>query len=63
MTNRHRWGDPARFDHKTERACLNGCGIIKVTRHEGRQHWIEFWREGAVEPMRCERTPPCEVAA
>jgi hypothetical protein len=45
VTSRHSWGEPQRFAHKTERECLNGCGIVKVTRHEGDQHWVEFWRD------------------
>lgn len=32
---RHRWGDKvANSPNKTERECTNGCGIVKVTRHE-----------------------------
>lgn len=62
---RHRWGDAQRFPlaHKTERACLNGCGIVKVTRHEaegGRDvHWQEFWRDGM--RIACDGTPACEA--
>lgn len=61
---RHCWGEPVRFEHKTERECRNGCGIVKVTRHEnegGRDlHWAEFWRDG--EQIQTIRTPPCEVS-
>ena len=59
---RHRWGErnPSPNGTKTERVCENGCGIIRVTRHEGNQHWVEFWREGAVKRIDCERTPLCE---
>jgi hypothetical protein len=32
---RHAWGERQPFLHKTERSCLNGCGIVMVTRHEG----------------------------
>lgn len=63
-TRRHRWGEAERHPlaHKTERECLNGCGIVKVTRHEAEgsrdHHWHEFWRNG--ERMFCDRTPACE---
>ena len=59
---RHRWGEPNRLPRKTERECLNGCGIVKVTRHEGQQHWIEFWCIGDIEKLDCDRTPPCVAA-
>ncbi|MFC0243659.1 MULTISPECIES: cytochrome C [Rhodopseudomonas] len=60
---RHRWGEPKRFPpFKTERECLNGCGIVKVTRHESEGprdiHWQEFWRDG--EQIRSAGTPVCE---
>jgi hypothetical protein len=59
---RHRWGEPARFPHKTERTCLNGCGITKVGHHQveaGRaRHWTDFWRDG--ERIVCAATPPCD---
>lgn len=64
MTNRkrHSWGEPARFAHKTERECLHGCGVIKVTRHESEGgtdlHWVEFWRDQ--ELISCKGTPVCE---
>ena len=60
----HRWATREEFPlaHKTERSCLNGCGITKVTRHEtegGRDiYWTEFWRDG--EQMQGIRTPRCE---
>jgi len=56
--SRHRWGDKVVISpNKTERECLNGCGIVKVARHE-------FWRgldriEGTATPV-CE---PVEVSA
>lgn len=46
----HRWPKQGNTisPQKTERECLNNCGIIKVTRHEtegGRdKHWVEFYR-------------------
>lgn len=59
---RHRWGEKiAITPHKTERECLNGCGIIKVTRHEfegGREvHWTEFWRD--LDKIEGDGTPMC----
>jgi hypothetical protein len=56
-TSRHSWGAPMRFPYKTERSCVNGCGIVKVTRHEGGEHWTEFYCDGV--KIECERTPPC----
>lgn len=53
---RHQWADPNRFLHKTERVCLR-CSLVKVTRHEGEEHWIEWWRDA--EQIRSERTPVC----
>lgn len=55
-TPRHRWSEPVRFGHKTERTC--NCGVTKVTRHEGNEHWLEFWK--GLEKMDCTATPPCE---
>lgn len=57
-TMKHSWGLPHRFLHKTERECTKNCGIVKVTRHEGDEHWIEFWRDG--EQIKGDRTPACE---
>jgi hypothetical protein len=60
-TNRHRWGEPHRFPHKTERVCLK-CGMVKVTRHESEGprdiHFQEFWRD--LDQIACDGTPPCE---
>lgn len=57
---RHSWGLPTRFAHKTERSCLNGCAIVKVTRHEGGRHWVEFYRD--LERIDAGgKTPPCEA--
>lgn len=59
---RHRWGEPVRFAHKTERECLNGCRTIKVSRQEfdgGRDvYWTEFWCDG--DRIECAGTPLCE---
>lgn len=65
---RHRWGDAQRFEHpdrpdisKTERPCIHpGCNIVRVTRHESNEHWIEFWKDG--ERIECDATPPCVPA-
>lgn len=60
----HRWGEPVRFLHKTERSCLrDGCEAVKVSRHEGDEHWVEFWRDGERIDREDGRTPPCEGAA
>lgn len=61
MNSRHRWGEPVRFPHKTERVCLK-CGMVKVTRHEwdgGREVcWQEFW--SGEDQIDADRTPACE---
>lgn len=61
-SKRHRWGDPVRFEHKTERQC-GRCETVKVTRHEfegGRdRYWTEFWRDQ--EQIVCESTPFCDA--
>lgn len=64
MSDRHRWGDPQRFPHKTERVGLK-CGMVKVTRHESEGprdiHFQEFWR--GLDQIVTDKTPPCEVQA
>jgi len=62
---RHRWILKTVVNaNKTERECLHGCGIVKVTRHEvegGReQHWIEFWR--GLDKFDGDGTPVCQPA-
>lgn len=62
---KHRWGDKTIVTaNKTERECLNGCGVVKVTRHEtegGRDlHWIEFW--SGLDRVEGDRTPSCTAA-
>lgn len=59
---KHRWGDKVAISpNKTERECCNGCGIVKVTRHEtegGRDlHWMEFWC--GLERIEGDATPAC----
>lgn len=56
---RHKWGDKVVFPHKSERECTHGCGIVKVSRHEGRSHWIEYWR--GLEKISVGTTPACEA--
>lgn len=57
---RHRWGEKQEFPlaHKSERECRNGCGLVKVSRHEGNAHWIEFWR--GLDKVSAGKTPACE---
>ena len=58
---RHRWGQPRRDAHRTERVCER-CGLVKVTRHEpALLPWIEFERDGRRVGYGS-RTPPCEEA-
>jgi hypothetical protein len=64
--SRHRWGDKVVISpNKTERECLNGCGIVKVTRHEFEgardRHWPEFWR--GLDRIECVGTPVCAGSA
>jgi hypothetical protein len=59
MNQRHSWGLPHRFEHKTERQCLN-CRIVKVTRHEA-ICWTEYWRD--LDRIECDRAPACEVVS
>lgn len=67
IVSRHRWpkeGNPI-SPNKTERECQNGCGIVKVTRHEfeaGREvHWTEFWRGLDRVYGTGTSTPVCEL--
>jgi hypothetical protein len=60
---KHRWGDKVVVNtNKTERECVNGCGIVKVTRHESDGphdvHWVEFWR--GLDRIECKGTPFCQ---
>jgi hypothetical protein len=58
---RHSWGERQVFPHKTERECQRaGCGIVRVSRHEGTEHWVEFWRDQERLETPDDRTPPCE---
>jgi hypothetical protein len=59
--NRHQWGKPQRYLHKTERVCIK-CGLVKVTRHEAEGprdlHWMEYWR--GLDQIKSHTTPACE---
>ena len=61
MSGPHSWSEPVRFEHKSERVCAR-CGLIKVSHHEGNEHWIDFWRpagEGPPQLIASDRTPAC----
>jgi hypothetical protein len=55
---RHSWGARVSFPlaRKTERECLNGCGVVKVTRH-GTVSRTEFWR--GLDKIESRNTPAC----
>ena len=55
---RHRWGEKLVHPYKTERECLNGCGIVKVSRREHRLRWTEYWR--GLDKIAVNAAPPCE---
>jgi hypothetical protein len=55
---RHRWGEKLVHPYKTERECLNGCGIVKVSRREHRLRWTEYWR--GLDKIAVNASPPCE---
>lgn len=51
---RHRWGPKIRPDpNHTHQECE--CGMVKMSRHEGDRHWIEYWDGDA----KHEKAPPC----
>lgn len=55
--SRHTWGEKVRFPpYKSEQECLK-CDVVKVTRHEGFIHWVEFWKDG--ERIQGSKTPVC----
>lgn len=57
---RHRWGLPSRTETRTERVCLRGCGVAKVTRHDGDGFpWVEYETNGGVvrAAPKCEGKP------
>jgi hypothetical protein len=61
---RHAWGEPVRSDHHTTyRGCMRpGCGMCKVSRHEGRENWTEWYRMPDLSRviMSDGRSPPCD---
>jgi hypothetical protein len=58
-STRHSWGEPVRFQFKTERECER-CGTIKVTRHEpGVLPWQEFFRD--LDRIPGDHTPKCDA--
>lgn len=66
-STRHRWGEPLRETHLTERVCRH-CGMLKITHHDGGFPWTEFrhrQREGlAMRVWRSPaRTPICSPVA
>lgn len=54
---RHSWGEPLRLAHKSERECRR-CGMIKVTRLERDNCWVEYWHNGE-EKVEGRGTPVC----
>lgn len=57
---RHKWGKKIVVSpYKSERECLHGCGLIKVTRYEHRCNWVEYWR--GLDKISVVRTPACEA--
>lgn len=66
---RHKWGEPIRFAaeesprncEQTERACLNGCGTVRITVHPPQGlPWVE-WRtsDPGQGQRRMAASPPC----
>lgn len=56
---RHKWGPKVVVSpYKSERECVNGCGIVKATRYENNCWWCEYWR--GLEKVSVVRTPACE---
>jgi len=61
----HRWGEPVRWDaNETHRGCVR-CGMCRTTRHEGPEHWYEFYRmpDQALVVMPGNAVPPCSGGA
>lgn len=60
ISTRHKWGEPVRFQFKTERQCTR-CPLVRVTRHEpGKLAWVEWWRDG--DRVHSELTPLCDAS-
>jgi hypothetical protein len=66
LTERHKWGDPLRREHHTDRMCTR-CGLVKRTRHEPDarpMHWTEWWTgETRLEATNTPKCQPAEVDA
>lgn len=61
---KHAWADPVRHDtHTTYRGCMRaGCGMTRITRHEGAEHWTEYRSGEDDQPIKTfyGRAPVCE---
>lgn len=64
--SRHHWSSTVSRPsiHETIRTCTR-CGMLRVTRHEGARHWIE-WRDddgkriGSIDAGYAALAPKCE---
>lgn len=59
---KHRWADPVRPDHHTTYRACTRCGMVRISRHEGAEHWCEFERADGARVHFGGATPPCEPA-
>lgn len=58
-TGSHRWGDPYRpTHHETHRGCTR-CGMLMTTRHEGGEHWVEYYAMPIELRWHGENRPEC----
>lgn len=61
---RHRWSEKRTYPLKSERDCLDGCGVTMVVHHEhggGHAiHWTDFWRNGECIAATGAPRPVCE---
>jgi hypothetical protein len=45
---RHRWSSKSRPDpHHTLQSCTR-CATVRVVRHEGARHWLEFYDDAGL---------------
>lgn len=61
MAGRHKWppnGQEQREADATYRACLKGCGIVRVTVHGGGRPHVVYERDGLI--VSRDKTPVCE---
>jgi hypothetical protein len=61
---RHNWGEKTIISqYKSERECLNNCGIVKAKRFEYEnghaRHWVEYWR--GLDLVSVKLAPVCEA--